>query len=287
MNNQLLIRCLICLEEFNDPITLPETGQTYCRNCIVAVKNHGGFCLQTRRSITSDLTKIATNYAMQAVVAATSTQVREASATILPVRTTIPTKTTSSAALPTETNEAAFAYSTKIPIQARTSRDFFNCICSQTLEGHNGSITCLTKIYNGKMISGSADHTIKVWDSASGRCLHTLQDTTGISFLVKATLNPRVVSANWGGSKSLKVWDIEHGTCSQTCCSAWYQNIDHKKPITCLEDLLNGLVVSGSDDHTIKIWDSDSGYCLHTLQGHTSPISCLATFPDKHAVFGC
>ena len=34
--------------------------------------------------------------------------------------------------------------------------------------------------------------------------------------------------------------------------------------------LSDGRVVSGSDDETLKVWDSVSGRCLQTLSGHTS-----------------
>ena len=29
-------------------------------------------------------------------------------------------------------------------------------------------------------------------------------------------------------------------------------------------------IVSGSDDYTIKIWDSETGLCLNTLLGHNN-----------------
>ena len=34
--------------------------------------------------------------------------------------------------------------------------------------------------------------------------------------------------------------------------------------------LSDGRVVSGSDDKTLKVWDSVSGQCLQTLSGHTA-----------------
>ncbi|EIN06319.1 WD40 repeat-like protein [Punctularia strigosozonata HHB-11173 SS5] len=35
------------------------------------------------------------------------------------------------------------------------------------------------------------------------------------------------------------------------------------------------LVVSGGCDKTVKVWDVRTGYCLHTLAGHTSTIRCI------------
>jgi WD40 repeat protein len=44
---------------------------------------------------------------------------------------------------------------------------------------------------------------------------------------------------------------------------------------------LNGLrIVSGSDDHTVRIWDAVSGVVLHTLEGHTNPVYSVAFSSD-------
>lgn len=35
------------------------------------------------------------------------------------------------------------------------------------------------------------------------------------------------------------------------------------------------LIISGSTDRTLKVWDAESGACLHTLYGHTSTVRCM------------
>ena len=40
--------------------------------------------------------------------------------------------------------------------------------------------------------------------------------------------------------------------------------------------LPNGNIVSGSDDKTIKIWNSDTGSEIKTLKGHTDCVRSLA-----------
>ncbi|KAL0970585.1 hypothetical protein UPYG_G00244050 [Umbra pygmaea] len=34
-------------------------------------------------------------------------------------------------------------------------------------------------------------------------------------------------------------------------------------------------VISGSTDRTLKVWDAESGECVHTLYGHTSTVRCM------------
>ena len=42
----------------------------------------------------------------------------------------------------------------------------------------------------------------------------------------------------------------------------------------------NQLVVSGSKDATIKVWDVYSGNCLNTMEAHSDQIWCIALFKD-------
>lgn len=34
-------------------------------------------------------------------------------------------------------------------------------------------------------------------------------------------------------------------------------------------------VISGSTDRTLRVWDAESGECVHTLYGHTSTVRCM------------
>ena len=43
-------------------------------------------------------------------------------------------------------------------------------------------------------------------------------------------------------------------------------------------------IVSGSNDHTIRIWNLDSGCLERILEGHTDEIWAVAVSPDGHRV---
>ena len=43
----------------------------------------------------------------------------------------------------------------------------------------------------------------------------------------------------------------------------------------------NKLIVSGSDDETIKIWSLESGYKLKILPGHNSIVTSVAISSDS------
>lgn len=48
----------------------------------------------------------------------------------------------------------------------------------------------------------------------------------------------------------------------------------HSRGIACVE--FDGKwIVSGSSDQTIKVWNAETGECLHTLVGHTDLVRTL------------
>ena len=62
---------------------------------------------------------------------------------------------------------------------------------------------------------------------------------------------------------------------------------DHRDRVTSLIILSNGLIVSGSDDMSIKIWDPNDDYrCIQTLLGHEMSVTCLMKLTDDKIVSG-
>lgn len=41
------------------------------------------------------------------------------------------------------------------------------------------------------------------------------------------------------------------------------------------------VLVSGGCDRTVRVWDVSTGYCIHTLTGHTSTVRCLRVFDSR------
>jgi len=77
-----------------------------------------------------------------------------------------------------------------------------------TLEGHSGPVSSVSFSPDGKrIVSGSRDNTLKVWDAQTGRETLTLKGH--LSLVTSVSFSPdgkRIVSGGW--DKTLKVWDI-------------------------------------------------------------------------------
>lgn len=48
----------------------------------------------------------------------------------------------------------------------------------------------------------------------------------------------------------------------------------------------DSVVISGSTDRTLKVWNADSGECVHTLYGHTSTVRCMHLHGNRYGLTG-
>ena len=73
--------------------------------------------------------------------------------------------------------------------------------CVQTLEGHSEGVTAVAVLDADRIVSGSVDCTLKVWNTTSGECLQTLSGHSRPVRAVAVLDADRIVSAS--GDKAL------------------------------------------------------------------------------------
>ena len=167
-------------------------------------------------------------------------------------------------------------------------------------------------------MSGSNDHTLKVWNVSSGECLRTLSGHTSHArrrrpvkqrvdrlstprraqvYCVVVLSNGHVVSGS--GDDTLKVWDPSSGQCLRTL-TGHRNGARRRRPVEprvdrsstrrgaqvfCVAALSNGRVVSGSRDNTLKLWDVATGECLATWKGHSDYVRRRGVLDEKGLSF--
>ena len=88
----------------------------------------------------------------------------------------------------------------------------------------------------------------------------------------------------WRGSRTI----LMPMSASLTAPGGLLQTImeGHQDSVTCQCLLLDSSIVSGSSDHKLRVWNSETGACERVLEGHTSEVSCLCMQPNGCIVSG-
>ena len=140
-----------------------------------------------------------------------------------------------------------------------------------TLEGHTSAVFALAISPDGtKVVSGSLDNTLKVWDLPSGRLLRTLRGHTDcVNTVIITPDGTKIISGS--NDKTSKVWDFANGRLLRT--------LEGGRAVGVSAD--SAQLISGKDAHTINIWNLASGRLTRTLQEDKSQkVYPRAIMPD-------
>jgi F-box and WD-40 domain protein CDC4 len=135
----------------------------------------------------------------------------------------------------------------------------------RTLTGHQHSVRAISA-HGDTLVSGSYDHTVKVWKVSTGEILHTLRGhTQKVYSVVLDHKRNRCISGSM--DNMVKVWSLETGSVIYT--------LEGHSQLVGLLDLSHDRLVSAAADSTLRIWDPETGQCKHTLTAHTGAITCF------------
>ena len=124
-----------------------------------------------------------------------------------------------------------------------------------------------------RIVSGSDDNTIRLWDTQSGDNIATLEGHSGsVRSVAFSPDGSRIVSGS--DDNTIRLWDTQSGDNIATLEG-------HSFRVNSVAFSPDGSrIVSGSDDNTIRLWDTQSGDNIATLEGHSFRVNSVAFSPD-------
>ena len=133
-------------------------------------------------------------------------------------------------------------------------------------------------VVGGRVISGSNDRTLRVWDLESGECKQVIQHEDDIVFGLCVVDESTIVSCGLDGA--VFVWKIgEDGQLKKE-----KELKGHSGNVNCVIALGGGRVASGGEDEVILVHDVESGDVIGKLEGHTNWVNDLAVLADGRLV---
>ncbi|KAF2076629.1 hypothetical protein CYY_002058 [Polysphondylium violaceum] len=175
---------------------------------------------------------------------------------------------------------------------------------SKELFGHTKDVRSTCVLSDGRVVTGSRDNSIKVWDPLVGYSnpltltSHSHFVGTLVPLPPSLTLRERCF-ASGGNDKVICVWEksalprsspSSNDDNNNNNNNNSNMNIDndnhspslillgHTDTVSTLGATMDGLLISGSWDKTIKIWEN--GECVDTLEGHEHAIWSVLGLPN-------
>ncbi|XP_067148184.1 sterol regulatory element-binding protein cleavage-activating protein isoform X2 [Apteryx mantelli] len=157
-----------------------------------------------------------------------------------------------------------------------SSSDVILCQLTHTVScAHQKPITAL-KAAAGRLVTGSQDHTLRVFRLEDSCCLFTLQGHSGA--ITAVYIDQTMVLASGGQDGAICLWDVLTGS----KVSHMYA---HRGDVTSLTCTTSCVISSGLDD-VISIWDRSSGIKLYSIQQELGCGASLGVISDNLLVTG-
>jgi WD40 repeat protein/serine/threonine protein kinase len=127
------------------------------------------------------------------------------------------------------------------------------------------------------LVSGGQDGTVRVWETATGRELHTLRGHAHVVYAVAFSPDGRTL-ASGGEDQTVWLWEAATGRALRVLRG----HTDHVHGVAFSPD--GRTLASAANDRTVRLWDITTGRELLTLRGHAQWVNGVAYSPDGRVV---
>ena len=160
--------------------------------------------------------------------------------------------------------------------EIKNEKNKFSCV--KTLMGHTNKIVSLIELESGKLVSGSYDNTIRIWDiNGKNGTEQIINENERILSLLEFERN-KILSGT--GDNSINLWDLENPE------KMIFSFKGHELWVNALVKCDPNYFASASNDSKIKIWDYFKRECVSTLKGHVDCILSLILLKNKNLCSG-
>jgi len=146
------------------------------------------------------------------------------------------------------------------------------------------------------VVTTAGDGSMRAWSGNTGKKLCNFRGHTNkiMTVFILDPLAAKPVVLSGGADKKIRVWDLltgdhlrmleGHEDEINAVVAGSFKGISSLIPIREANDALSAasdvatVIVSGSKDHTVRVWDFLSGHLLFELLGHTSVVYGVALF---------
>eukprot|EP00899_Mesostigma_viride_P001775 jgi/Mesvir1/11599/Mv00010-RA.1 len=160
-----------------------------------------------------------------------------------------------------------------------TAELVLNDACVATLTAHTGVVWALLLTGDGRLVSGAADNSIKVWDLTSYRLLFTFPRLDDAVHTLAVSKDGRQISSA-GVDSGILVWGIADRVCRKRL-------VGHRRSVSALAVTPDGHLVSASCDRTIKVWQMEPLKGIWETRKHDNAWTALAVGAAGQIYSGC
>ncbi|GLX41367.1 hypothetical protein Sros01_74400 [Streptomyces roseochromogenus] len=145
------------------------------------------------------------------------------------------------------------------------------------LTGHTGGVYGVEfSADGGTLVSGSVDHTVRLWDVAGRREITSFTDHTDKVWSVAFGPDGKTV-ASGGADRTVRLWDVAERKAAATLTG----HTSSVHSVAFSPD--GGTLVSGSDDRTVRLWNVSARSATATYS-YEENLQSVAFSPDGRTV---